>query len=329
MGVPAASIVRPWVPGLAAVGLVLALAQTLNAEQNEPIMPVPLTQNIDRERISLGERLFSDVRLSYNNRYSCATCHPLEHGGMDGLPVARSLARGAQLRNTLTVFNVGLSSTYNWAGITDNLEHHTELVLANPKLMNIGWPELLAKVRRDDAYVAAFKLAYQKGLTRTGVLDAIANFERSLLTPNSRFDRYLRGEPDALNAREKEGYRLFKAYGCVSCHQGVNIGGNLYQKFGVFEDMIPAERPPLDLGRFLTTNEPRDRRVFRVPSLRNVALTAPYFHDGHEQVLKRAVETMAKAQLGRKLKEAEISQIVAYLNTLTGEYRGKLLAGVD
>ena len=191
--------------------------------------------------------------------------------------------------------------------------------------MGITWPALLAKVGRDSGYVSEFRSAYPRGATRTAVLDAIATFERSLLTPNSRFDRYLRGEREVLTPSEKEGYRLFKAYGCVSCHQGVNIGGNLYQKFGVFEDMIPAETFPMDLGRFRITKVPRDRHVFRVPSLRNVGVTAPYFHDGHEPVLQKAVETMARAQLGRKLNENEISRLVAYLKTLTGEYKGTML----
>jgi cytochrome c peroxidase len=158
------------------------------------------------------------------------------------------------------------------------------------------------------------------------VLDAIASFERSLLTPDSRFDRFLRGDRDALTRAEKEGYRLFKAYGCVSCHEGANIGGNLYQKFGVFEERIPGERSPLDLGRFQITKVPRDRHVFRVPSLRNVVVTAPYLHDGREHDLEGAVKTMAKAQLGRRIREDEIRRDVAFLKTLTGKYRGKILA---
>ena len=299
----------------------------LLAQDREPIVPVPRSIKLDPARVSLGQRLFGDVRLSRDKNLSCASCHPLEHGGMDGLPVAKSSVAGPHLRNTLTVFNVGLSSTYNWDGVTDSLERHTNLVLLNPALMNISWSEVLKRMNADTGYVSAFRSAYSQGLTRSTVLDAIATFERSLLTPNSRFDRYLRGEPDALATREKEGYRLFKAYGCVSCHQGVNVGGNLYQKFGVFKEMIPIERSPSDLGRFRITKASRDRHVFRVPSLRNVAVTPPYFHDGREPKLKEAVNTMAKAQLGRSLKDDESSQIAAYLKTLTGEYHGKQLIG--
>lgn len=244
---------------------------------------------------------------------------------MDGLPVAKSPVGGSDLRNTPTVFNVGLNASYNWDGVTNTLESHTELVLKNPGLMNMSWRELLA--RAHTAYLSAFQSAYPEGLTQRTVLDAIAGFERSLLTPDSRFDRFLRGDRGVLTNEEKDGYRLFKAYGCVSCHQGVNVGGNLYQKFGVFEERMPGERSPLDLGRFRITGVPRDRHVFRVPSLRNVAVTAPYFHDGREPDLKEAVRTMAKAQVGRRLRADEIDRIVVFLKTLTGKYRGQILAG--
>jgi cytochrome c peroxidase len=156
-------------------------------------------------------------------------------------------------------------------------------------------------------------------------LDALASFERSLLTPNSRFDRYLRGEQDALTEPEQQGYQLFKSYGCVACHQGINIGGNMYQKFGVFQEPGGSRTPAMvvDLGRYQITKVPRDREVFRVPSLRNVAATAPYFHDGRARTIEDAVETMARAQLGRALTPEEIKLIVQFLRTLTGEYHGR------
>jgi cytochrome c peroxidase len=160
------------------------------------------------------------------------------------------------------------------------------------------------------------------------VVDALVSYERSLVTPNARFDRYLRGERQALNNEELKGYELFKGYGCASCHQGVNVGGNLFQKFGVFPDPAapPNPREEVDLGRFNVTKVARDREVFRVPSLRNVALTAPYFHDGRARTLKKAVGTMARVQLGRWLRPQEIDVIVQFLHTLTGEYRSRPLA---
>lgn len=294
--------------------------------RNEPITPVPLTVATDPKRMALGERLFNDVRLSHNNQQSCATCHPLDRGGMDGLPRAVLSDNGVQRRNTPTIFNVGLNSTYNWDGVAYTLEDHTEIILSSPNLMNLTWPTLLTKLRADASYVAAFNDAYPQGLAPVTVVDAIVSFERSLLTPNARFDRYLRGERDALTEREQAGYQLFKDYGCVSCHQGVNVGGNLHQKFGVFEKVTAGKGTTVDLGRISITNIPRDREVFRVPSLRNVAVTAPYFHDGRASTLENAVETMVKAQLGRTLGQEEIGLIVGFLRTLTGEYQGRLLA---
>lgn len=146
---------------------------------------------------------------------------------MDGRPRAKSPTGVRNLRNTLTVFNVGLSSTYNWDGVAESLEQHTELVVKSPALMNLEWPELLARIGADRWYRSRFKAAYKEGLTRATVLDAIAAFERPLITPNSRFDRYLRGDEQALTTEQKKVYRLFNAYGCVSRHQGVNVGGNL------------------------------------------------------------------------------------------------------
>lgn len=315
---------------LVAAGVLrFAPRQTLLAEQTEPIKPIPRAANLDVHRVALGARLFADVRLSRDERSSCSSCHPLSRAGMDGVALAPRPSGTPGIRNTPTIFNVGFSPTLNWDGLANTLERHAELLLQEGGLMGVTWPEVLSRLGRDSSYVSGFKAAYPPGLTRFSVVDAIANFERSLLTPNSRFDLYLRGERTALSTQEQEGYRFFKAYGCVSCHQGVNMGGNLYQKFGIFEEMIPGSRAQEDEGRFRITKVPRDRYVFRVPSLRNVALTSPYFHDGRESSLKGAVETMAKAQLGRKLETNEIARLVDFLQTLTGEYRGKMLTAAS
>ena len=223
---------------------------------------------------------------------------------------------------------MGLNAAFNWDGIANTLEAHAEIVLLHPSLMNTTWPELLAKLQADADYVTRFNTAYAGGLTPANVLDALASFERSLLTPNARFDRYLRGELHALTAPEQQGYRLFKSYGCVACHQGMNIGGNMYQKFGIFAAPGGMGSPAavVDLGRYAVTKVPRDREVFRVPSLRNVAVTAPYFHDGRAPTLEGAVETMARVQLGRTITPEEIGLIVQFLHTLTGEYHGRPVA---
>ena len=293
----------------------------------EPIVPVPTGRTWDPKRVALGGQLFRDVRLSLEQSRSCATCHPLERGGMDGRTRPFTADGHLNARNTPTIFNVGLSSFYNWDGVADTLEAHAETVLQNPNLMNISWSEILARLGADDGYVSAFRAAYPDGLIRRNVLDALASFERSLETPDSRFDRYLRGARDALTDPERRGYALFKSYGCATCHQGVNIGGNMFQKFGVFSEES-AQPPSPDLGRFHVTRRARDRGVFRVPSLRNVAVTAPYFHDGRAASLESAVDTMARVQLGRSLRPEETALIVQFLRTLTGQYRGRVLGPV-
>jgi cytochrome c peroxidase len=231
-------------------------------------------------------------------------------------------------RNTPTVFNVAFNIAYNWDGGAPTLEEQAERVLLNPAVMNTTWLELLAKLRADSDYTAAFRAAYADGLTPANISDALATYERSLITPNARLDQYLRGQYQALSAEEERGYQLFKAYGCVACHQGMNIGGNLFEKFGIFPGMVGPVRPDAeaDPGRFRVTGVARDRGVFRVPSLRNVALTAPYFHDGRTSTLDEAVDTMARVQLGRRLSREEIGLIVQFLHTLTGDYRGRSLA---
>jgi len=294
------------------------------AALQEPILPLPLSLALDPPRVALGARLFADVRLSHDNTRACTTCHPLERGGMDGRPRALAASGTLPLRNTPTIFNVGLNASLNWDGSAPTLEAHAELVLLSPNLMQTTWPELLAKLQADADYVTNFKTAYAAGLTPTTVVDALASFERSLLTPNAPFDRYLRGERQALTAPQQQGYRLFKSYGCVTCHQGINIGGNMYQKFGVFvETGARSPTEVVDLGRYAITKVPRDRTVFRVPSLRNVAVTAPYFHDGRARSLADAVETMARVQLGRTLTHEETDVLVQFLYTLTGEYQGR------
>jgi cytochrome c peroxidase len=293
----------------------------------EPILPIPMGREWDPKRVSLGHRLFHDARLSRDEGRSCATCHPLDRGGMDGRTRPINANGTLNARNTPTVFNVGLSWSFNWDGVADTLEAHAETVLRNPNLMDITWPELLARLGADTGYVSAFRAVFPDGLTRRNVLDALATFERSLETPDSRFDRYLRGDRDVLTRAERRGYALFKDYGCAACHQGVNIGGNMFQKFGLFPSG-DLQLLNADLGRFQITGASRDRGVFRVPSLRNVAVTAPYFHDGRADSLETAVNTMAKVQLGKTLRPGETGLIVVFLQTLTGRYRGQPIGPV-
>ena len=312
---------QPVAPGPAPA----AARPAANLARAVPITPIPLTIALDARKVELGRKLFHEPMLSHDRSISCANCHPLAQGGMDGMP--RSLGIGHQRGelNAPTVFNSGLKFRQFWDGRADTLESQIDGPMQSPIEMGSTWEEIVARLGADPAYKAAFAAISPTGVRREHVKEAIAEFERSLLTPNSRFDRYLRGEDSAITAEELAGYTKFKNYGCISCHQGVNVGGNMFQRMGVIRDYF-AERGEVtkaDFGRFNVTGDEADRFVFKVPSLRNVALTAPYFHDGSAATLREAVGVMAKYQLGRPLPPDDLSAIVRFLQTLTGEMEGK------
>lgn len=294
---------------------------------NEPIRPIPDPVIKSAEQVEIGRLLFHDVRLSKNNQLSCASCHSLKYGGADGQVVSSGVNGSKGLINSPTVFNSSLNFRQFWDGRAANLLHQIDGPISNPIEMNSSWPEVLSKLEQDPFYIAQFKQEFSSGLTISNIKAAIVSFEESLLTPNSRFDLYLKNDLNALTTDELEGYQIFKQYGCISCHQGVAIGGNLYQRFGIMADYF-ADRGNItaaDLGRFQVTHNEADRYVFKVPSLRNVALTAPYFHDGSTQNLDDAVAIMLRYQLGRVADQQTIHKIVLFLNTLTGQYQNKPL----
>lgn len=289
----------------------------------EPVQPLPLRIELDSAKVALGRKLFFDARLSRDGTVSCATCHDLGQGGDDGrrLPLGVGGAEGEV--NTLTVFNAAFNVAFFWDGRAETLEEQIAAPITGASEMASRWPTVIQTIKQDAAYRAAFAAAYrEQGVQRESVIDAIAVFVRSLVTPNSRFDRYLRGDDTAISTREKQGYRLFKNYGCTSCHQGRNVGGNMFQVVGVIEDYKNhGEKTGAHLGRYNVTGRKEDLYKYRVPSLRNIALTAPYFHDGHAETLEKAVEEMARYQIGRPIESPEIALIVEFLKTLTGEYQ--------
>jgi cytochrome c peroxidase len=303
------------------------LVEVQPQESNEPIQPIEPIPNLDPRRIALGRKLFDDARLSHDNRIACATCHVLEKGGADGRVRSIGIHGAVGVINAPTVLNSGLNFRQFWDGRAATLEAQVEVPILSKIEMGSSWPEVLAKLRNSPEYVVDFERIYRDGVQAEHVQDAIAEFERSLTTPDSRFDRYLRHETNALTNREQEGYQLFKSLGCASCHQGMGMGGNMYQRMAV---MLPyrADKALLarvDRGRFNVTGDPRDMNMFKVPSLRNVALTAPYFHDGSAATLEDAVRTIGKYQLRRPLSEQHVELIVAFLKTLTGELNGRPL----
>jgi cytochrome c peroxidase len=280
------------------------------ATEEEPITPIPNPVEIDPLKVAIGERLFKDRRLSNDNSRSCSSCHDLGSNGAS----RKSLDTGhdgSSLRlNTPTLFNAALSFRLGWEGKFRSLNAHTAALLESPQPMGVTLTEVVKRLSSDKEMQNQFKAAYGVGPNPENVVDAIATFEQTLLTPGSRFDRWLAGNRGALSSMELEGYRQFKSLGCVSCHQGVNIGGNLFEQHGIFH---PLASP--------------NPAILRVPSLRNVATTPPYFHDGSAPTLDDAVRKMGRAQLNSTLTDAQVEAIVAFLQTLTGDFRGKRVGG--
>jgi cytochrome c peroxidase len=278
------------------------------AEQ-EPISPIPEPPAADPRKVALGEHLFDDPRLSRDGVVACSSCHDIRSNGASKHQFDR-IPNGPELPfNAPTVFNAGLSFRLNWQGNIRTLEDQAEASLTDPRRMGVSLDTDISVLMHEEGINRQFEAAYGHGPDRKSLLDAIATYERTLLTPDSRFDRWLRGDADALSAEALSGYQLFKSFGCVSCHQGVNVGGNLFEQSGVFHKL--ASDQPL---------------ILRVPSLRNVAVTAPYFHDGSASNLTIAVRKMGYAQLNRTLSDEQIHAIVAFLDSLTGVYQGRTLA---
>lgn len=297
------------------------------APLDEPLKPLPPVPTLDAATVELGRQLFNETRLSVNNTKSCASCHNLEMGGDDNLAFSLGFDGKPVALNTPTVFNASLNFKQFWNARVDTLEAQVEQVVISPMEMGNDWQTVVQTLAALPTYQAAFQQVYPDGVTAANVQNALATYERTLLTPNSRFDQYLQGNTDILTTNEKYGYLRFKDYGCIACHQGANIGGNMYQKFGVMGDYFKARGNPTeaDLGRYLLTQNDDDRNVFKVPSLRNVAVTAPYFHDGSAKTLEEAVDVMFKYQLGRIPSAEDKTLIIQFLKTLTGEWAGKPL----
>ena len=273
--------------------------------EQEPITPIPAPPAADPLKLALGERLFSDKRLSANGKLACSSCHDIRANG--ARPNDNHVSRPF---DTLTVFNAALNYRLNWEGNYRSPAAQIVSSLENPVNMATSLDEVVRKLKSDPAMVYQFHAAYGGGPSAERLLDALVVFEKSLVTPGARFDRWLGGDPSALSAAELEGYRQFKSLGCSACHQGVNVGGNLMQRQGVFHPLVQGQP-----------------EIVRVPSLRNVAATAPYFHDGSAATLQDAIRRMAAAQLDRTLNDQQVESLVAFLRTLTGNYRGAPVAG--
>ncbi len=287
------------------------VARSSNAQlpaAQEPITPIPPLPALDPRQVALGEKLFNDTRLSHDGKRSCASCHDIGTNGASARQTDLSPGSQGILFNTPTMFNASLSFRLNWEGDFRTFESQAEQSLVNPAVMATTLDEVVGKLRADPTVAQTFSAIYGRPVDRAALLDALTTYERSLLTPGSRFDLWLGGQADAITARELAGYQLFKSLGCVACHQGVNVGGNLYQRHGIFS---PLASP--------------DPEWLRVPSLRNVATTPPYFHDGSTPSLTKAVRAMAVAQLDHPLNDEQAEEITAFLGTLTGRYKERAI----
>jgi cytochrome c peroxidase len=298
--------------------------QITRTQTTQAITPLPQNSIINENKVALGSRLFHDAGLSRDGTVSCASCHRLNTGGVDNLPHSIGVNGQEGGINAPTVFNSYYNFVQFWDGRAANLSEQAAGPIHNPIEMGSNWEKVLAYLNQDATYGQAFAQNYPDGITAKNVQDAIATFESSLITPNAPFDRFLRGDKQALSAQSEAGYTLFKQVGCISCHQGINIGGNLYQKLGIMDNYFANKAlTDADMGRYNVSKQESDRHFFKVPTLRNIAATAPYLHDGSQKTLADTVKIMAQYQLGKNLSEDEISLIVAFLHSLTGEYQGK------
>ncbi|HMN81181.1 MAG TPA: cytochrome-c peroxidase [Burkholderiaceae bacterium] len=284
---------------------------------SEPIQPLPAVKVTKPALVELGKKLYFDPRLSRSGFISCNSCHNLSMGGTDNIKtsIGHNWAEGPI--NAPTVLNSSLNLAQFWDGRAKDLQAQAGGPIANPGEMASNHVLAISMLQSIPGYVAEFKKAFgTEKISIDEVTKAIAAFEETLVTPNSRFDKWLKGDKKALTANELAGYELFKDSGCTACHNGPAVGGNSFQKMGVVEAYkasSPAE------GRVGVTGKDADRFNFKVPTLRNVELTYPYFHDGAANTLKEAVDTMGRIQLGKKFSPDENAKIVAFLKTLTGD----------
>jgi cytochrome c peroxidase len=283
----------------------------------EPIQPITPVKNINLAQVELGKKLYFDPRLSKSGFISCNSCHNLSMGGTDNLKTSIGHNWQQGPINAPTVLNSSMNLAQFWDGRAKDLKAQAGGPIANPGEMAFTHTLAIDVLASIPEYVTEFRQVFGTDeITIDQVTTAIAEFEKTLVTPNSPFDRWLLGDKDALTANELAGYKLFKSSGCTSCHNGPAVGGNSFQKMGVVEPYqakSPAE------GLVAVTGKDADRFKFKVPTLRNVEMTYPYFHDGEAETLTEAVDVMGRLQLGKKFSAAQNAQIVAFLKTLTGD----------
>lgn len=295
---------------------------------NEPVQPLMAFIPTDSAKVALGFALYHDTRLSADNTISCATCHGLNTGGVDRKQFSEGINGQFGGVNAPTVYNAALNFLQFWDGRAADLKEQAAGPPLNPVEMgHKSFDDICASFAADKEFSKKFMEVYPEGFTQSTITEAIAEFEKTLLTP-SRFDKYLMGDKSALTVEELEGYQLFKDNKCATCHVGVNMGGQSFEYMGIKENYFDYRGTGLtdgDNGRYAVTKNESDRHKFKTPTLRNVMITYPYMHDGSIQSIEDAIRIMHQFQIGNNISDAETAKIVAFLNTLTGEYKGKQL----
>jgi len=287
----------------------------------EPIKPLPNSVDVNMDKVLLGRSLFNDTAFSGDGTISCATCHMLDHGGAEPRKTSTGIRGQIGPINAPTVLNSGYNFVQFWDGRAKDLQEQAAGPVANPVEMGAKWDNVVERLKKNQEYAAAFAKLYEDGVTKDNATDAIAEYEKSLITP-SRFDKFLLGDETAITDAEKSGYATFKEVGCTACHTGIIAGGTMFQKMGLVKDYFADRGTPItkaDLGRFNVTKNAADKHFFKVPTLRNVELTSPYLHDGSRDTLEETVKVMGTYQLGRDLTDAQINSIVTFLKSLTGQ----------
>lgn len=313
--------------------LLLSLSQAAFAFESLPVKPpIPSDNPMTASKVKLGQELYFDKRLSVDGTVSCNSCHNVMSSGTDNRPVSVGVGGQKGGRNAPTVWNAAFLSVQFWDGRASSLEEQAKGPILNP--VEMGMPSADAAVKRIEsipAYIVEFKEVFgsKDSLTYDNIAKAIAAYERTLLTPNSPFDRYMKGNKKAMSEQAKRGMKLVEQVGCTGCHTGPDFAGpklpqgtGFYQKFPTYETNEYVNKYGLmaDMGRYAVTKDENDKHMWRVQTWRNVALTAPYFHNGSVANLDEAVRVMAKTQLDKTLSDAEVTDIVAFLNSLTGDF---------
>lgn len=295
-----------------------ALSCTATMVQSmEPIAIIEPASIDDPAKVELGKKLFFDPRLSKSGVISCNSCHNLAAGGTDNLPTSVGHGWAIGPINSPTVLNAVYNVAQFWDGRAADLQEQAAGPIEAAIEMGSSHELAVQTIASIEPYQKEFSRVFgESGVDIDKITDAIATFEETLVTPNSQFDQWLLGDEDAISAQALAGYELFKTIGCTACHSGPAVGGTSFQKMGLVK---PFETDNPSTGRMGVTGNERDLNIFKVPTLRNIELTAPYFHDGQTWELEEAVRIMADIQLARQLEDQQIADIVAFLKTLTGE----------